>query len=584
MKKTILIFTLNLIIATGILAQKKYAISMFHFNLQYVAGDYKIENRIIKESLYPALQFFEKNPVYKADFEIQGYGIEVLAEEHPQVFKLFKKLVNRGQIELVIAHYSDQFFIAYPALDLERSIQISDEILKKYGIKRSKVFFGQEIQWTPAYASVLKNSHNLVVTSSDPHGYYRGHTLPLVNVKYGDDQILALIGAGKKKLKNIEWTYAFLDDGEVFNSLDYRSNFYRVPEQEKKNIDKYKQLKKEGYKFVTMSELGNIIKNDPDYKIPDYPFVPEGTWNMSVCGPYMWMGRQRSGVETDGITRALSYEVRGKVLLAESLIKQAKKDGQNVSELNKQLKEAWKHLLLSEVSDASGWTPWLVEVQYTANEVAHVEKLLGKIFKSLRKSVLANDKLLFVNTQTGSIKQVKEITKSEETDSYLPIQFSVRADSYKAKIKKLTENLFILDIEAYRPEDGAIEMSFNTAKEGLYYSAGAGEHVAVEIPTDLKHEPAFALSNGFIDLGKGFSLVKDCSVEHIAATWRQKEQKLVFRQELNPKNPKMNMRFYVIKGQKETALKFANELNTWPSYYISYKSDKLFIEQYIPEI
>lgn len=584
MKKTTLIFLFNLMIASGIFAQKKYAISMFHFNLQYVAGDYKIENRIIKESLYPALKFFEKNPIYKADFEIQGYAIEVLAEEHPEVFKLFKKLVKRGQIELVIAHYSDQFFIAYPALDLERSIQISDEILKKYGIKRSKVFFGQEIQWTPAYASVLKNSHDLVVTSSDPHGYYRGYTLPLVNVKYGNDKILGLIGAGEKKLKNIEWTYAFLDDGEVFNSLDYRSNFYRVPEQEKKNIDKYKKLKKEGYKFVIMSELAEIIKSDPDYKIPDYSFVPEGTWNMSVCGPYMWMGRQRSGVETDGITRALSYEARGKVLLAEKLIIQAGREGQDITELNAQLKEAWKHLLLSEVSDASGWTPWLVEVQYTANEVAHVEKILGKIFKSLKKTVLANDKLLFVNTQTGNIKQVESMDKLAETDSDLPTQFSVRADSYKAKIKKLEDNLYVLDIEAYRPEDGAIEIRFNTAKDGLYYSAGAGEHIAVEIPTDLKHDPAFALSNGFIDLGNGINLIKDCTVEHIAATWRQKEQKMVFREELNPKNPKMNMRFYVLKGKKETALKFANELNTWPSYYILYKNDKLIIEQYIPKI
>ena len=151
-------------------SQEKYAIGMFHFNLQYVAGDYKIENRIIRESLYPALQFFEKNKKYKADFEIQGYGIEVLAEEHPKVFKLFKKLVNRGQIELVIAHYSDQLFIGYPALDLQKSIEISDKILDKYVLKRSRVFFGQEIQWTPAYPSVLKGKYDLVVTSSDPHG------------------------------------------------------------------------------------------------------------------------------------------------------------------------------------------------------------------------------------------------------------------------------------------------------------------------------------------------------------------------------------------------------------------------------
>jgi len=579
----ILLFIAALSLFQGINAKpRKYAISMFHYNLQYVAGDYKIENRIIKESFYPALKFFEKNPKYKVDFEIQGYAIEVLAEEYPEIFKLFKKLINRGQIELVIAHYSDQFFIAYPALDLEKSIQISDKILAKYGMKRSKVFFAQEIQWTPAYASVLKNTHDLVVTSSDPHGYYRGKTLPLVNVKYGNDQILGLIGAGEKKLKNIEWTYAFLDDGEVFNSLDYRSDFYRVPEQEAKSIAEYRRLQKEGFEFVTMSELATIIKNDPDYKIPDYQFVPEGTWNMSVCGPFMWMGRQRSGIETDGITRSLSYEVRGKVLAAEALINRAKTSGADVAEMEKWLNDAWKHLLLSEVSDASGWTPWLVEVQYTANEVAKVENLLGKIFIKLKENVLADEKILLVNISDRKIEEAGNIPGLQLSDSYLPVQYSVRADSYNAKIKEVVPNLYRLDIEAFRPEDGAVEISFNTAKDGLQYSAGAGEDIAVKIPVDLKHDPAFTLSNGFIDLGTGYCLVKDCSVEHIAATWRQQEQKLVFREELNPKNPKMNMRFYVIKGDARTALEFANRLNTRPSYFITFKNDKLIVKQQIP--
>ena len=586
MRKLTLMILLNLIIVSGLFAQKtkKYAISMFHFNLQYVAGDYKIENRILKESFYPALKWFDKHPYIKADFEIQGYGIEVLANEYPEIFKLFKKLIKRGQIELVIAHYSDQFYIAYPALDMQRSIEISDQILKKYGLKRSKVFFSQEIQWTPAFPSLLKGEYDLVVNSSDPHSYYRGKTQPLVNVKYGNDEILYLTGAGEKKLKNIEWTFAFLDDGEVFNTLDYRSDFYVVPEQEKKSIDKYMRLKKEGYKFVTMSELANIMKNDPDYTIPDYPFVPEGTWNMKVCGPFMWMGRQRSGVETDGITRALSYEVRGKVLAAEDLVKKAKAEGVNTAELESMLHDAWIHLLLSEVSDASGWTPWLIEVQYTANEVAKVETLLGKIFKQLKNNVLADDKILYVNTGTHEIKEVAEVPSVKTEDSYLPIQFSVRADSYTAKVKKMQDDVFRLDIEATRPEDGAVEISFNTAVDGLYYSAGAGEEIAVEIPTDLKHDPAFTLSNGFIYLGTGYNLIKDCSVEHIAATWRQKEKKLVFREELNPKNPGMKMRFYIVKGDKDKGHKFGNELNTWPSYYISYKDEKLSITQDIPTL
>jgi len=68
-------------------AGPKYAMGLFHFNLQYVAGDHKIETRIIRESLLPALQFFEQYPQYKADIEIQGWAIEELAEEHPETWR-----------------------------------------------------------------------------------------------------------------------------------------------------------------------------------------------------------------------------------------------------------------------------------------------------------------------------------------------------------------------------------------------------------------------------------------------------------------------------------------------------------------
>ena len=520
---------------------------------------------------------------YKSDIEIQGYAIEELAEEHPEVLALLKKLVSRGQIELVIAHYSDQFFIGYPALDLQRSVEISDQILAKHGLKRSRVFFGQEIQWSPGLASALKGKYDVVVTSSDPHSYYRGETLPLVNVHYGDDQILALIGAGKKQLNQLQWDWAFLDDGEEFNSLDYKSDFYRDPAQEKKSIDHFKKLEKEGYQFVTMSELVQKIKNDPGYVIPDYPFVPEGTWNMSVCGPFMWMGRQRSGVETDGITRALCYQARGEVLMVEKLIDYLGAQGADTGELKKLLLEAWKHLLLSEVSDSSGWTPWLVEVQYTANEVASVRMILKELLDKLRKMLPETNKKLLVDTKSGQVSEIKNLPESSLSNDALPICYSVRADSYSARIRKINDLLYRMDISCKRPGDGAVEIIFNTTADGLYYSAGCGEQTKVEIPTDLKHDPAFSLSNGFIYLGDGYNVIKDCTVEHLAATWHMKDQKLVFREELNKNNPEMSMRFYILKGNADDGLALGNALNTWPSYEVNITKDGILYERMLPE-
>ncbi len=579
MRKYLLVFAIVSI--STIFAKPKYAIGLFHYNFQYVAGDYRIESRIVKESLYPALQFFDLNPQYKADFEFQGYAIETMAEEYPEVLKLLKKLIDRGQIELVIAHYSDQFFIAYPAYDLQKSIEISDEILEKYNLKRSKVFFGQEIQYSPGLASALKGKYDVVVTSSDPHSYYRDKTMPLVNVKYGDDSILGLIGAGEKKLKNLDWDWSFLDDGEVFNTLDYNSNFYKVPEQEKKSIDEFKKLESEGYLFVTMTELVDILKNDKDYKIADYPFIPEGTWNMNVCGPFMWMGRQRSGVETDGITRALSYELRGEILTAEKLIDYAKSLGKNILKLLELIKEAWKHLLLSEVSDSSGWTPWLVEVQYTENEVANARMVLDKIFKELIDILPKENEYFEVDTKTGNVKIKKELKELKFEEDYLPFPIYVRAKDYNIEVKKFNGNIYKVDIYCKRPNDGAVEIAFETSDK-IYYSAGTGEETIVEIPKDLKQNPAMALSNGFLYLGNDYSIIKDCSVEHLAVTWRQNEKRAVFREELNKNDPNTRMRFYIVNEKKEFAHDLANKLNTWPVYKVTNQNNQINLEKIFP--
>lgn len=569
---------------SNLLAKPKYALGLFHFNLQYVAGDHKIETRIIRESLYPCLQFFEHHRKYKSDIEIQGWAIEELAEEHPKVLALLRKLVNRGQIELVVAHYSDEYFIAYPGLDLQRSVEISDQVLAKNKLKRSRVFFGQELQWSPGLASALKGKYDVVVASSTPHGYYRGETLPVVNVHYGNDTILGLISAGAKQVQDFDWEWAFFDDGEVFNSLDYNSDFYRVPEQEKKNADRYKKLADKGYTFLTVSEFIKKVKSAPHYKIPDYPFVPEGTWNMQVGGPYMWMGRQRSGVEKDGLTRAVCYEARGQVLLAEKLIAYAEQAGMDVTGLKELLQQAWKHVLLAEVSDSSGWSPWLVEVQYTDNEVANAMAVLRKIFAALKEHLPSQNQPIVVNTHTGAVDVVDHVKTLNTTPGVVPIFRSVRAKKYTTQIRQIDENLYRLDIHAKRPKDGAVEITFYAAANGLKYSAGCGEEEIVDLPADLKHDPILALSNGFLYLGNGYSIIKDCSVEHLAATWKVKEGYVVFREELNEKNPGMRMRFYILKGTPQEGHSLANKLNTWPPFELRIVDDRVKTTKVLPEM
>jgi hypothetical protein len=271
------------------------------------------------------------------------------------------------------------------------------------------------------------------------------------------------------------------------------------------------------------------------------------------------------------------------LLAAEKLVDYAASLGFDVKELKAELEKAWRHLLLAEVSDSSGWTPWASEVQYTANEVANVKNILKLVNEKLKVAVPAKNSILKINTADGKVTSWQAAVTDEGKPALLPVGMSVRAENYAATIKQFGDKLYRIDIHCNRPADGAVEIAFDTAEKGLFYSAGAGEQIAVEIPTDLKKDPALALSNGFIYLNNGYSLVKDCSVEHLAATWKMKERKLVFRQELNEENPGMNMRFYLVKGSANDGLQLGNLLNTNPVFTVKEADGKLVYEKLMPE-
>src|SRR6202000_1099991 len=82
----------------------------------------------------------------------------------------------------------------------------------------------------------------------------------------------------------------------------------------------------------------------------------------------------------------------------------------------------------------------------------------------------------------------------------LPINFSVSAKSYTVQSGRINDSFYRMDIECLRPADGVVEITFETAADGLQYSASCGEEILVPIPSIWKHDPAFALTNGFIYL------------------------------------------------------------------------------------
>ena len=222
-------------------SRKKFALSLFHFNIEYVIGglEYidakgishvftgnpdnvgwtndKVEDFIVQESFLPMLQMYDKHPGWGADFEMQAYMVQVIGERHPQVMDLMRKLAQRGQIELISFHYAAQFFLAFPKEDLHRSLVRTKEVFAKYCLPLSGVVFNQEGQAGEGRQKMLlEEGYSVGVFPKNLFKYQHPEPTagywPLYSSEGGD---LIIGGAGVDGASGVSLAWNYMDDGEL---------------------------------------------------------------------------------------------------------------------------------------------------------------------------------------------------------------------------------------------------------------------------------------------------------------------------------------------------------------------------------
>ncbi len=354
-----------------------YSLSLYHFNIQYVAGDVKAYHVLATKSFRPFLDFYMTYPRFKASCEIQGHFIAFLGRYYrDDLAKLVELVMERKQIELVSVHYSDQIYLAYPRRDMEESIRINDETLARYGLRRGGTFFAQENFFGPGVIPLMKEyGYRVALLNRHYLRHYQGE-LPRVPY-YERDGVFFLPGGGftapdKQRpgagYEHVpEVVYDYWGDGEL--AFTKGSNYLpgHGPSEAKrlKRLALYIKRHQNGFKteFCTayidkLLELG--VKPEP------LPLVLDGSWNYpSYGGVYLWMGRYRLPWERDGHVRTHTFVTRARILAAEALLSHVRSVPWDIT---KTLKMAWRHLLLAEVSDSTGQTPVAIEVQYSFME------------------------------------------------------------------------------------------------------------------------------------------------------------------------------------------------------------------------
>ncbi|MHA1791061.1 MAG: hypothetical protein ACTSVI_00365 [Promethearchaeota archaeon] len=411
---------------------KGYSLSIYHFNLQYNAGNEKSYHILIKKSFRPFLDFYLKYPQFKASCEIQGHAIAFMARHYSkELDKLVTLVMDRKQIELVSVHYSDQVYLAYPRFDLEYSMDINDEILENHGLKRGGTFFAQENFFGPGVIPVMKK-HGYKVALLNKH-YLRHYQGEIPQTPYFErDGIFFLSGTGyknangendellsKKDVQIPELIFDYWGDGELaFTRGNNYFPFHGPSEKKKlKRLALYINRHKNGYKTEFCTKYVEVLQ-DKKIKPEPLPIVLDGSWNYpSYGGVYLWMGRYRFWWEKDGYVRSHTYKTREMLLAANTMLNELK----NPPEYFKnQYKLGWKHLLLAEVSDSTGQSPVPTEVKYSFME-SNKARTIAKNIISWAKNKLGyeKDSKLLINTKDNSItlldnEQLKEVLNNNK--------------------------------------------------------------------------------------------------------------------------------------------------------------------------
>jgi hypothetical protein len=542
-----------------------FVVTYFHFNVQWRCGDPVVEDRIINGSIRNLLNFYYENPQFKFTFEIQGYAIELMSQDYPEILDIIKKLTERGQMELVVTHYSDQLFIAYPLLDLTKSIEMSHDILKRHNIRRSNVFGAQESQWSPVLPEIMEKfdydiyvGKNRVFEAFADMGNFR-HKYKETCVwetEWNDESIYVVLNKNSRvddedDTKTLFYDWSHFGDGERVNTGCNDNDFQFVEGHQKKFENKLEGYEEKDYKFLTISELvyTTLEKDLGTHTIEEIPCCMQGD-------EYIWTGKKFHDYENDTVVNTLGYRARTSLLALETIIKVAENNNLDISEEKELLDDLWKELLLCEVTDGRGWYPHEVEVDYCITKAENVITICKETAQELLSQLDMNSNVL-IETDGNNIHEDFILPQYENVDS--PISFNISCETYSYNCYKYSESLFLLELVLNPTNSENVSVSFNIFEGNRCYSP-LGMNTYMDIEKFSESELSLMLANGWIYLGSDVSLIKICTTRHVSMGLTNTS--VVFKEDMLEEE--VIYQFFIFFGEKEDAIEFANNLNVSP--------------------
>jgi hypothetical protein len=577
-------------------AGTKFALGVYHFNVQYVPGGLKgwksdptfdmdneqVEDAIVTQGLEPIVDMYLRHPAWGANLEMQGYMVEVMAARHPAVLDKLRTLLAAGQVRLMSVHYSDQLFLAYPRTDMELSFTRNDQALATGCVPAGGAVFTQEGQFGEGLLDFLAGKGLQVAAL--PHNLFsylhpEATRLPLYTSR-GMDVVLAAEGVDDGDV-SIRWT--FVDDGELAASAvvqgspanPYFGTLYvadpaRVAEHEQSISD----MEGQGFAIASIESAVKALRAMPAYATPpELPPILDCDWQPDDTTMLLrWMGDVGLWGETERDNEVLTtnMKARAKVLAAQTLFGYSTSAGGDLAAAERDLAYAVRHLLWAQVSDATGWNPIANEVRYGLDHAARAIALCDGIAAD-RMAQLGMTHVE-VDLATGAVTPLTTLPEEPTGDPVdAPLDLTVTTSrAYTATWTLLGAGHYRVEVAfeaAPTGKAGVAAVTFPASADTVAYSPALLDDQVVtydrsEFAADVTL--ALPLANGLIGLGNDRWLLKDLRTVHVAAVLAPGAAGVEFHDNTFPGSEPGSWVFEIVDGTADAALARAQELNVKP--------------------
>ncbi len=572
--------------------QRRFALSVLHYNIQYVAGglagveiggrepfpdwsDDRVQDAIVTQSLVPVLDLLDAHPSWTISIEMQGYFVEVLLARHRAVAQHLSDLVRSGQVELLSFHYSDQLFLAYPRQHMDRSHALGDRVLADGCVAASGPVFTQEGQFGEGMASVLgsggddvillpKNLFSFQHGDGDVAPVYTTHGVPVVIAGRGVNDTASGFSS--------VWIY--MDDAEKLatNGLDpyVGSSFVVDPASVTAFESQLVALEASGYVIAGVGDWVATLHGAGVTPV-DLPPTLDGTWQPNNTeNVARWMGNTGAFAATERDNAVLTGNSIGgrMVLAAEVAAATAATMGHAVPGADAEVDRAWRDLLLGEVSDATGWNPARTEVYYGVFHGQAAASRARAVAVSAA-AALGISPPFVVDTLGGSIVAASmEPPTVLEDDPSPPFMVDPgRSRRYTSRWQRVVgqadHHVLTIDVAA---ASGAAQVVMPWSLDHVRYTPAMLDGTSVDLPlTDFTLTTiAIAINDGPLGLATNQWLILDTSTIALAARLDPAMHTVTFRDASLPESETDQWVFHVATGSIDRALAVTDRLNLHP--------------------